>query len=295
MLRSTRAKGVVALAAVGIAGFAAIAHAQSAGATTLKTFTTPGTYSWKVPTGVTSVTFDVYGARGGGVNEFIGGVLNVISSGGPGGEARAKFKVHAGEVFEIVVGGQGGSATVGQATGAAGSNGGGHGAAGYGGGGGGGSDVRIGGRGNPCAASMACGYGGRIIVGGGGGGGTNATGGGVGFYDGGVGGGLRGGDHPCDASRGVGGAQDCGGVTDPLDCTPDSAGGFGTGGNACVGLSVGSGNNEDGAGGGGWYGGGSGAAQGGGGSGYISPFSLSGSFPGGTSVGNGKVTITTTT
>jgi hypothetical protein len=262
----------VALVAVGIAGLAAIAHAQLASATTLKTFTTPGTYTWKVPTGVTSVTFDVYGARGGGVNQFIGGVLNVISSGGPGGEARAKFKVHAGEVFEIVVGGQGGSATVGTVNGTAGFNGGGSPDLDNttGGGGGGGSDVRIGGRGNPCVGSKSCGYGDRIIVGGGGGGGSDAAT----SPDGGAGGGLNG---CCVAT---------------LFGTQESAGyeaGFGFGATAFV-------DGGGAGGGGGWYGGsesGGNTNGGAGGSGYISPFSLSGSFPGGTSVGNGKVIITT--
>jgi hypothetical protein len=278
MLRSTRAKRVVALAAVGIAGFAAIAHVQSAGATTLKTFTTPGTYAWKVPTGITSVTFDVYGARGGGVNEFIGGVLNVISSGGPGGEAKAKFTVHAGEVFEVVVGGQGGSATAGQQFGAAGFNGGGSGGSHYGGGGGGGSDVRVGGRGNPCATAKTCGYTDRIIVGGGGGGGADST---DPSADGDAGGGVTGCCNQGSPFNTEDGTQET-----PGDCQPEDANGqFGIGGDATE-STFGAG------GGGGWFGGCS-FGQGGGGSGYINPLSKSGSFPGGTSVGNGKVTITT--
>jgi hypothetical protein len=47
-----------------------------------------------------------------------------------------------------------------------------------------------------------------------------------------------------------------------------------------------------GGGGGGWFGGGS-AGAGGGGSGYINRLSTSGSFPGGSNVGDGKVIITT--
>jgi hypothetical protein len=86
---------VIIVAAVIAVLASAAAGARSAGAavTTLQTFTTPGTYTWKVPSGVTNVTFDVYGARGGGVNEFIGGVLNVVSSGGPGGEAALRDQV----------------------------------------------------------------------------------------------------------------------------------------------------------------------------------------------------------
>jgi hypothetical protein len=279
---------VVALAALGIAGFVAIAHAQPASATTLATFTTPGTYTWKVPTGVTTVTFDVYGARGGGVNEFIGGVLNVVSIGGPGGEAKGKFKVHGGEVFEIVVGGQGGSSTVHQTAGAAGFNGGGAGGviSGWGGGGGGGSDVRLGGRGNPCVSTKSCGYADRIIVGGGGGGGGNWPT----ETDGYAGGGVIGGGNTC-ATGNESATQECAGSTDPNNCGSTSAGGFGTGGNSCPGH-LASIFDVAGAGGGGWYGGAS-STFGGGGSGYVSPLSVSGSFPGGTSVGNGEVIITT--
>jgi hypothetical protein len=284
-----KARRVVALAAVGIAGFVASADAQSAGATTLATFTTPGTYTWTVPTGVTSVTFDVYGARGGGVNEFIGGVLNVITSGGTGGEATGKFVVHAGEVFEVVVGGQGGSATVDGATGAAGFNGGGAGDPTGGtyvsGGGGGGSDVRIGGRGDPCASVKTCGYPDRIVVGGGGGGGSNDS-----NYPGLAGGGLAG-TSPCSTGggvSGVSGAQECGGKS----VCQGNAGRFGLGAKACADRVTDPNAGAYGAGGGGWYGGGS-YVYGGGGSGYISPFAKSGSFPGGTSVGDGKVIITT--
>ena len=106
------------------------------------------------------MTFDVYGASGGNVVAVHNGVLAVVSSGGAGGEARARFAVHAGEKFVIAVGGQGGSVTEGaHITGAAGVNGGGFGDDDTGcigcgslvsGGGGGASDVRIGGRGNAC-------------------------------------------------------------------------------------------------------------------------------------------------
>jgi hypothetical protein len=91
------------------AGVAAMALSASATVTTLKTFTTPGTYVWTVPTGITAVTFDVYGARGGSVLANVGGQVQVVSSGGAGGEAKGRFAVHAGEKFEIRVGGQGGT------------------------------------------------------------------------------------------------------------------------------------------------------------------------------------------
>jgi hypothetical protein len=33
----------------------------------LATFNTPGQYTWYVPAGITQVTFDVYGAKGGSI------------------------------------------------------------------------------------------------------------------------------------------------------------------------------------------------------------------------------------
>lgn len=81
------------------------------------TFATPGTYVWTVPTGVTNATFDVYGARGGSVLANVSGQVQLVSSGGAGGEAKGRFTVHGGEKFEIVVGGQGGTGTVNSSTG----------------------------------------------------------------------------------------------------------------------------------------------------------------------------------
>src|SRR6478736_2009846 len=104
-IRRSRLVGAVAVAVL-IAVAAGVALAQSARATTLATFSTPGYHAWTVPTGVTVVTFDVYGASG-------GGVLTVVSSGGSGGEAKGRFAVHAGEKFVSAVGGRGGSVTEG--------------------------------------------------------------------------------------------------------------------------------------------------------------------------------------
>lgn len=272
---------VIALV-VAAGGAAATTQSANATITTVATFTTPGTYVWTVPTGVTNATFDVFGARGGSVLTSSGGIVNVVSSGGAGGEAKGKFAVHGGETFEIVVGGQGGTTNEATSAGAAGFNGGGVGRL-YAGAGGGGSDVRIGGRGNACAAGKVCGFADRIIVGGGGGGGTGSSGG-----DGDAGGGLTGGGTICTGSLGSGASasQECPGSSDGMACHPQSFGQFGVGGEACYG-------NVWGAGGGGWYGGGS-LNLGGGGSGYISRFSSSGSFPGGTNAGDGRVIITTT-
>ena len=269
---------VAALVVALVAAAVGLVHSGSAGATvtTLKTFATPGTYTWTVPTGVTNATFDVFGARGGGVVSVNHGIVTVISSGGAGGEAKAKFAVKAGQAFLIVVGGQGGIATLGTTPGTAGSNGGGAGSPTYyGGGGGGASDVRIGGRTNLCVASGFCGYPDRIIVGGGGGGGSSSGAGGA------AGGGSTG-------SAGLdiagGGKQTSAGFCQSH--APE--GGFGVGG---PGSSILNEQSESGGGGAGWYGG----CGGGGGSGYISHFAASGSFPGGLSQGDGKVIITTTT
>ena len=107
--RRLMAAGLVVFGSCAAAGVAAMAQPAHAAVTTLATFTTPGTDVWTVPTGVTNATFDVYGARGGGVLANVGGQVQVVSVGGAGGEAKGKFAVVAGEKFEIIVGGQGGN------------------------------------------------------------------------------------------------------------------------------------------------------------------------------------------
>jgi hypothetical protein len=241
------------------------AAARAATSTVLANFPTEGWFTWTVPTGRTTVTFTVFGASG-NVN-VIANILNSV--GGPGGEARGQFAVRAGEAFEVFVGGSGAHG---------GFNGGGY--PPYpdvdeSGRGGGASDVRIGGLGNTCATQQNCSFSDRIVVGGGGGGG-GATGNGA------VGGGAQGG-----TAGGRGGVQEgllyaCGTSTYPtFACGADSGG------------------PTYGAGGGGWYGGSPGGSLGGaatdgggGGSGYVSPLALTGSFPGGTRVGDGRVLIT---
>ena len=49
-----------------VAATVALVQGADVTTTTLKTFATPGTYKWKVPKGVTTATFTVYGASGGG-------------------------------------------------------------------------------------------------------------------------------------------------------------------------------------------------------------------------------------
>lgn len=112
--------------------------------------------SWEVPAGVTSVTFDLYGAQGGSQAD-----TSRSAPGGLGAHVHTPFRVHPGQVLMIVVGGTpapnsvvGGFNGGGSATGRTGR---------YsvsGGGGGGATDVRISG------SRLAD----RVLVAGGGGG-----------------------------------------------------------------------------------------------------------------------------
>jgi hypothetical protein len=246
--------------------------------TLLATFATPGTYSWTVPTGITKIAFDVFGAAGGNVSD--GSTLMAV--GGGGGEAKGHFTVKPGQTFEIVVGGRG-VGNAGTLGGPGGFNGGGFGGDGSslgGGGGGGGSDVRIGGSGNPCVSDKSCSESDRIVVGGGGGGAYQSSG-----ANGGAGGGLVGADGL--SGGGQGGQQE--NHNPGYRCRPDGpAGCFGYGGfdNSA---------NGNGGGGGGWYGGDSSfyGLSGGGGSGFVSPFARDRSFPGGTQGPDGLVKIST--
>src|SRR5262249_756479 len=156
----------------------------------------PGGNTWTVPAGVTSVTFDVFGASGGNAvtdNNVL------LALGGGGGEARGTFSVTPGEQFEVVVGGAGADSNQDQdqSLSDVGFKGGGPGALPHaafgtvrGGEGGGASDVRL------CPASLEadCEVFHRIVVGGGGGGAGGAAG-----FTGGAGGGVNG-------QVGVGGA-----------------------------------------------------------------------------------------
>ena len=152
-----------------------------------------------------------------GGNTSSGSVL--VALGGAGGEARATFRVTAGETFLVLVGGRGQDATSTQG-GAGGQNGGGGGATAStnsflgGAGGGGSSDVRLGGVGSTCVAQANCVVSERIIVGGGGGGAAGYT-----DLRGGDGGGVSG----QTTAYGNGGLQEVGGLG-------ESGGTFGAGG-----------------------------------------------------------------
>ena len=215
--------------------------------------------TWTVPAGVTSATFDLYGAEGGGGSGFAG----------LGGRVTATLAVTPGASYQVRVG------VWGFATGIPrGYNGGGAGGSGNSGAGrdgGGASDVRGG----------AFGLADRLLVAGGGGGtgslNTGAAGAG-GYPSGG-------------ASGGGGGTQTAGGVGE----ANGSAGTLGQGG--AGGSQTGPGTRGGGGGGGGYYGGGGGrggrdvSSNGGGGSSYATPAATNVSFQNGVRSQNGQVII----
>jgi|688.fasta_scaffold00363_19 hypothetical protein len=227
---------------------------------------TGSTQTFVVPSGVSSLTIETWGAQGG---------ANWVSNTNFGGYNKGTFTVTPSQTLQINAGGQ-------PTTTAGGFNGGGSGDA-AGKGGGGATDVRV----SPYGLND------RIIVSGGGGG--------AGFWTathvvGGVGGGANGGD----GYRAPDYATNPGGLgatttTPGLHGTCGSfsiitmAGSFGLGGNS--GSSCGC---EGYGGGGGWFGGAaSGNCRGGGGgSGYVLPSATATSFSNGVTVGHGKVIIT---
>src|SRR5437762_1309281 len=77
----------------------------------LASFTTPGTYTWQAPTGVTSVTVKVWGAGGGGtqtLSALLSGCCRVPGSGGAGGGlVVATIPVTPGATYNITIGAAG--------------------------------------------------------------------------------------------------------------------------------------------------------------------------------------------
>ncbi len=258
---------------------------QSGNAVTCAFGYTGGVQRWTVPDGVTSATFDVQGAQGGGV-ESSPGVS--VTTGGLGGEATDEMAVRPGAAVTLVVGGQGGFALGcgGDVVGAGGFNGGAPGGntgptSCPGGGGGGASDVRIGGN----VVSD------RVLVAGGGGGAANAQCVLGGESDGGAGGGLIGGS----GSIGNGG---CGSAIDGSGGNQTGTSGSGQLGVGSAGSGALRGGGDDGGvpgggGGGGYYGGGGGGddTSGGGGSGF-GPAGTA--FNTGVRSGNGAITVSYT-
>ena len=214
--------------------------------------------TWTVPSGVTSIDIEVWGAQGGK------GFLN--APGGLGGYASGTLAVTPGQTLYIYAGGKGGSHASELITGG-GFNGGGHSRGGNHlvGAGGGGSDVRTGGN------SFAD----RVIVGGGGGGACGTS------YTGGNGGGTagdQGANAPGDNPGGGGGTQNTGGISSSCE-----DGTFGIGGSSSI-------NAQCAGGGGGWYGGAA-ACGAGGGSGYIGGV-VNGTMNNGVRYGDGLVKFT---
>jgi hypothetical protein len=274
LTRRTRT-GAAALAAIVVVGLAVGPASAAKPSGVLFSQTSPGTYTWAVPKNVHKVTFQLFGAAG----AYGAGA----GAGGLGGKTTATLAVEPGQLFEIVVGGEG---TWDIIPPVGGFNGGGpvSFAGGFitGGPGGGGTDVRAG----QCAATLSCGVYDRVLVAGGGGGGTIVDGGAGGGAAGGSGGGSCDGGGGAFLTGGAGGVCSFGGFA-------GLTGSFGLGG-------AGSGG---GGGGGGWFGGGGGGqlvnvygvvatGVGGGGSGYMTPLVLSGSMETGVQSGDGKVAIT---
>jgi hypothetical protein len=271
---------VLALSLIGLAGLIATYPGGVGAAPESASFSTPGTYDWVVPDGVTSVTVDAYGAAGGA-----GQIPEEPSAGGLGGRTRATIEVTPGETLQVNVGGVGGSYTGGGPA-VGGTNGGGD-AGGYGAGGGGGaSDVRRGG------TSVDD----RVVVAGGGGGGGGRQGV-CQTADGGAGGGDApgaGGSFD-DATGGQPGGVDAGGAGGAAG----SMGGTGQSGSAGQGGAGGTSmmSYAGGGGGGGWFGGGGGggsmsySAAGGGGSAYVAEDATAVTYENGTRAGDGLVVL----
>lgn len=225
---------------------------------TMMTITTqsfgPGTNTFTVPSGVTSVTVDVFGAEGGAVGS---------TAGGKGGRVQGTLPVVGGQVLTIVVGSKAGGSGLGGT---------GSGAGGNGANGGARSTISLGGS--------------LKFVGGGGGGagwptadtGTGGAAGDVatagGHGSGGAGGAGGGGANGPSGVPGAGGAAGGGASAGTAGTNFAGGGNGGTGGGDAVsGFGEGGGGGGDGAVGGGGGGGaevGTGAGGGGGGSNFIS-------------------------
>src|SRR5262245_51516179 len=97
---------VVAVSGVGVlAGSSGAAPSggcvTSAGMATCTFSFTGAAESWTVPAGVSSATFDVFGAKGGAAG----------AQGGKGAEVKATISVTPGETLHVVVGGAGGKSS----------------------------------------------------------------------------------------------------------------------------------------------------------------------------------------
>ncbi len=267
-----RRNGVLALGAA--LAVAAVVPA-AAGATTLN-YTTPGTYTFKVPDTVAKLTVSATGA-GGGLDS------GVECTPGEGGNEQASVPVSPGGSVTIVVAGRGGSGS--GTTG---------GAAGIGGGGAGGSSTDEAGGAGGGASSLA--QKGTTLV-------VAAGGGGCGGFGGNGGNDGASGSNGTLAFGGGPGTQTAGGTGGASSNSADAAGGDGSLGQGGAGAGDTNQNGGGGGGGGGYYGGGGGggvrsgdehAGGGGGGSDYAISTAKSVTTESGINAGDGSVTITYT-
>lgn len=94
--------------------FCATGFLSQLAAADTQSFSVPGTYSWTVPAGITSVTLSATGGGGGGGTGI--GAGSVAGHGGNGGVSSAVVPAIPGDIWTVVVGaggglGQGGTAT----------------------------------------------------------------------------------------------------------------------------------------------------------------------------------------
>jgi hypothetical protein len=253
------------VAALGVATSHSAVLVEAAPAGSESFLATGGNQTFTVPTGVSAVIVDLFGARGGT------SAVATPPARADGGETTATLATTPAQAVEVVVGlhGHAGSSNGGAAGGF---NGGGDGSTDVdgccpgGAGGGGATDVRTG----TCASTQSCDASGRALVAGGGGG---AGGGASAGEPGGAGGGT---DGVAGTDVAAGGATGGGGASQaaPGDAGAGTAAGV-VGDTPLVGDGGGAGGGVGGGGGGGLHGGGSGAsdgapngAGGGGGSGF---------------------------
>jgi hypothetical protein len=220
-------------------------------------FTTPGTSTWTVPEGLTTISIVATGGGGGG-GGMSGAGAYVGQAGGAGAVVTSTLSVTPGQVLNLVVGGAGGAGAYANAN------------LYFGGGGGGGGSSNV-------DASTTH----QIIAGGGGGGGSYL--GGAGGNAGGTGGaGGNGGNSGAfgttgggGGSGGTGGAAGSSGFGTGVSGSSGNGGAGGKGGNNTVSIPGGSGGSSAGAGAGAsdtmsTFAGGGGGGYGGGGIGFSS-------------------------
>ena len=271
---------------------------QQANADTATFSYTGAQQTFTVPSGVTSITVEGYGAAG-GAGESSG---STKSNGGLGGYLKATISVTPGDTLYINIGGVGESgANIGNAVSAGGFNGGGDSANSYstdrnGGGGGGATDIRT-------STNLSD----RIFVVGAGGGGGGGTVSGT-NSNGGAGGGTSGedgtdGEGSAKGLGGGGGSQSSGGSRGTGNSTDNEhgiAGALGVGGDESINGGDANCKEGNGGGGAGYYGGGSGGCGhgrsitgggGGGGSSYTTGTIITNTQGHSSATGNGSLEI----